>query len=70
MADSMGKIVGVVISITVSIIVVGTVLSPAITEYSASGAALESYAGILSAIVIMSIVGCLMLAVRLISNKN
>lgn len=65
------KIVGAVIAITVSVIVIATILAPTIAEYTASGAALETYSGILSAVVIMAIVGCLMVAVKLIgSGKN
>ena len=69
MAD-MSKIVGAVIAITVSVIVVATVLAPTITEYTATGGALNQYSGLLSAVMVMCIVGVLMVAVRLISNKN
>ena len=69
MAD-LTRIVGAVIAITVSIIVIGSVLAPQIESFTASGAALEKYAGLLGAIVIMGIVGTLMVAVRLISNKQ
>lgn len=67
MAANMGKIVGAVIAITVSVIVVATVLAPTIAEYTASGQALESYAGLLGAVIILCIVGVLMVAVSLIS---
>lgn len=69
MAD-MSKIVGAVIAITVSVIVVATVLAPTIAEYTATSAALEEYKGLLGAVMVMCIVGVLMVAVRLISNKN
>ena len=70
MAD-MGKIVGAVIAIAVSVIVIATVLAPTITDYTTTGGALEEYAGLLGAVVIMSIVGVLMVAVRLIgTGKN
>ena len=69
MAD-MTKIVGAVIAITVSVIVVASVLAPTIAEYTATGAALADYSGLLSAVIVMSIVGVLMVAVKLISNKN
>lgn len=69
MAD-MSKIVGAVIAITVSVIVVATVLAPTIAEYTASSAALAEYSGLLSAVLVMCIVGTLMVAVRLISTKN
>ena len=68
MAD-MAKIVGAVIAIAVSVIVIATILAPTIAEYTASGQALESYAGLLSAVTIMVIVGVLMVAVKLISAK-
>ena len=68
MAANMGKIVGAVIAITVSVIVVATVLAPTIAEYTASGQALESYAGLLGAVIILCIVGVLMVAVSLISS--
>ena len=67
---NMGKIVGAVIGITVSVIVIATILAPTIAEYTASGQALESYSAILGAVVIMCIVGCLMLAVSLISRSK
>lgn len=65
----MSKILGAVITISVAIIVIATVLAPTITEYAASGGALAEYSGLLSAVVIMCIVGVLMVAVRLISSK-
>lgn len=68
MAD-MGKIIGAVVAITVSVIVVATILAPTIQQYTASGQALESYAAILGAVTIMVIVGVLMVAVRLVSSK-
>ena len=68
MAD-MAKIVGAVIAIAVSIIVIATILAPTIAEYTASGQALETYAGLLSAVIVMTVVGVLMIAVKLISSK-
>lgn len=65
----MSKILGAVITISVAIIVIATVLAPTISEYAASGGALADYSGLLSAVVIMCIVGVLMVAVRLISSK-
>ena len=67
MAD-MGKIVGAVIAIAVSVIVIATVLAPTIADYTGADGALEQYAGLLGAVVIMSIVGVLMVAVRLIGT--
>ena len=70
MAD-MGKIVGAVIAIAVSVIVIATVLAPTIAEYTTESGALAEYSGLLGAVVIMSIVGVLMVAVRLIgSGRN
>lgn len=65
-----GKIVGAVIAIAVSVIVIATVLAPTIADYTKTGGALESYAGLLGAVVIMSIVAVLMVAVRLISTRG
>ena len=67
----MGKIIAAVIGVTVSIIIIGTVLVPQVTSMTTGeGAALAEYAGLLSAIVVISIVGCLMLAVSLISRRD
>ena len=68
MAD-MGKVVGAVIAITVSVIVIGSVLAPQITTFTAEGAALAQYGALLGAVVIMCIVAVMMIAVRLI-NKD
>ena len=69
MAD-MGRIVAAVIAITVSVIVLASVLAPTIAEYTGTGAALEEYAAILGAVMLMAIVGILMVAVRLITKEN
>lgn len=69
MAD-MTRIVTAVIAVTVSVIVLASVLAPTITEYTAESGALAEYAAILSAVMLMCIVGILMVAVRLITNKN
>ena len=66
---NMATIVGAVIAITVSVIVIASILAPTIAEYTASGQALEQYAAILGAVVILTIVGVLMVAVKLISSK-
>lgn len=66
----MSKVIAAVIGVTVSIIIIGTVLVPQVTTMSGTGAALEEYAGLLSAIVVISIVGCLMLVVGLISRRD
>lgn len=69
MAD-MTRIVTAVIAITVSVIVLASVLAPTIAEYTGESGALAEYAAILSAVMLMAIVGILMVAVRLITNKN
>ena len=66
----MSKVIAAVIGVTVSIIIIGTVLVPQVTTLSGDGGALEDYAGLLSAIVVISIVGCLMLVVALISRME
>lgn len=67
---NMSKIVGAVIAITVSVIVVASVLAPTIAEYTASGAALAEYSSLLGAVIVMSILGIMMVSVKLISGKN
>lgn len=66
---NMATIVGAVIAITVSIIVIATILAPTITTYTAESAALAEYSAILGAVVILTIVGVLMVAVKLISSR-
>lgn len=66
----MSKIVGAVIAISVSIIVIATVLAPTIADYTGSGGALEQYAGLLGAVLVLAIVVVLMVAVRLITTKD
>lgn len=66
---NMATIVAAVIGITVSVIVVATILAPTIAQYTASGAALADYSAILGAVTILTIVGILMVAVRLISSR-
>ena len=68
--EGMSKVIAAVIGVTVSIIILGTVLVPQVTTMSGDGGALEEYAGLLSAIVVISIVGCLMLVVALISKRE
>lgn len=63
------RIVGATIAIAVSVIVIATILAPTIADYTGSNGALAEYSGILGAVVIMTIVGVLMVAVKLISNK-
>lgn len=68
MADLM-RIVGATIAIAVSVIVIATILAPTIADYTGTGGALAEYSGILGAVIIMTIVGVLMVAVKLISAK-
>ena len=56
-------------SMPASVIVIASILAPTIAEYTGTGAALEEYAAILGAVVILTIVGVLMVAVKLISSK-
>ena len=68
---NMSGIIAAVIGVTVSVIIIGTVLVPQVnTLTTGDGAALAEYSGLLSAIIVISIVGCLMLVVGLISRKN
>ena len=67
MAD-MSKIVGAVIAISVSVIVIATVLAPTIADYTGTNGALAEYSGLLSAVVVMAIVGTLMVAVKLVAG--
>lgn len=69
MAD-MTRIVTAVIAITVSVIVLASVLAPTVADYTGDTGALKDYAAILGAVMLMAIVGILMVAVRLITNKN
>ena len=66
----MGTLVAAIVSATVSIILIGTVLAPQVATYTAADGALEDYAGILSAVVVITIVAVLMLGVRLITAKD
>lgn len=68
MAGSMNKVLTAVISISVSVIVIATVLAPTLADYTGTGGALAEYSGLLGAIVVMSIVGVLMIAVKLVSG--
>lgn len=53
-----------------NVIVLASVLAPTIAEYTGTSGALADYSAILSAVMLMAIVGILMVAVRLITNKN
>lgn len=65
----MSKIIGAVITISVSVIILASVLAPTIAEYTASGASLAEYSSLLGAVVVIVVVGILMVGVRLISSK-
>lgn len=66
----MTKIVSGVIGATVSVIVVSTVLAPTITDATGSSGTLTEYAGLLGAVLVLSIVAILMIAVRLITGSR
>lgn len=66
---NMTAIVGATISIAVSVIVIANILVPVIQDNIGSDGALAEYSGLLSAVIIMTIVGVLMIAVRLISSR-
>lgn len=65
---NMSKILSAIIAATVSVIVIGSVLAPQIAEYTKESGALNEYSGLLGAVVVISIVAVLMIAVRLISS--
>lgn len=66
---SMDSILGAVITIAVAIIVIATVLAPTVAEYVGVDGPLAEYSGLLSAVIIMCIVGVLMVGVRLVSRR-
>lgn len=53
-----------------SVIVIATVLAPIIADYTGTNGALAEYSGLLGAVMVLTIVGVLMVAVKLISNRN
>lgn len=68
MAISMGVLVSAIVAATVSVILVGSVLAPQVAEYTGTNGALADYAGLLGAVVVITIVGILMIGVRLITK--
>ena len=68
MAD-LTKIVGVTISIGVSVIILGNVLVPIVNDLTGTDGALTEYAGLLSAIIVIVITAILMIGVRAISSR-
>lgn len=66
----METIVGAIVAATVAVILVGSVLAPQVAEYTAESGALADYAGLLGAVIVISIVAVLMIAVRLITARE
>lgn len=66
----METIVGAIVAATVSVILVGSVLAPQVAEYTGDSGALAEYAGLLGAVIVISIVAVLMIAVRLITSRD
>ena len=66
---NMTAIVGATISIAVSVIVIANILVPIINDNIGVDGPLKEYSSLLSAIVIMTIVGVLMIAVRIIGSR-
>lgn len=66
----MSKIVSGVIAATVSVIIVSTVLAPTITDATGTEGALKEYKGLLGAVIVLSIVAVLMIAVRLVTGRD
>ena len=64
----MGVLVSAIVAATVSVILVGSVLAPQVAEYTGTNGALADYAGLLGAVVVITIVGILMIGVRLITK--
>lgn len=64
----MGVLVSAIVAATVSVILVGSVLAPQVAEYTGSNGALAEYTGLLGAVVVITIVGILMIGVRLITK--
>ena len=57
-------------TLSASVIVIATVLAPIIADYTGTNGALAEYSGLLGAVMVLTIVGVLMVAVKLISNRN
>lgn len=66
----MGKIIGAVVTISVGVILMGTLLAPQIAEYTGESGALAEYAPILGAVISVTVVALMMVAVRLIIGKR
>lgn len=48
---------------------IATILAPTIAEYAGADGALAEYSSLLGAVIVMSILGVIMVAVRLISTR-
>ena len=64
----METILGAIVTGTVAVIFIGSILAPQIAQYAGDDGALEEYAGILGAVVVIAVVVVLMLFVRLITS--
>lgn len=64
------KVVYAVIGITVGVIVISTVLLPTIQEQTGTGKPAAQYATLLGVVATLSIIAIVMMAVRLMGNKN
>lgn len=65
---NMNRILSAIIIATVSVIFVGSILAPQVSEYTGTDGALAEYSGLLSALVVIVIVAILMIGVRLITT--
>ena len=65
---NMNRILSAIIIATVSVIFVGSILAPQVSEYTGADGALAEYSGLLSALVVIVIVAILMIGVRLITT--
>lgn len=65
---NMNKILSSIVVATVSVIFIGSVLAPQITQYTGTNGALAEWSGLLGAVVVITIVAVLMISVRLITG--
>lgn len=65
---NMNRILSAIIIATVSVIFVGSILAPQVSEYTGTNGALAEYSGLLGALVVIVIVAILMIGVRLITS--
>ena len=65
---NMNKILSSIVVATVSVIFIGSVLAPQISEYTGTNGALAEWSGLLGAVVVITIVAVLMISVRLITG--